>query len=75
MIEFKNVNKYFDNLQVLKHTNLVIKKGEKVSIVGPSGSGKSTLLRCINRLEKIQSGEIWVDGKRIDNIKKEFQRI
>jgi len=73
MIEFKNVNKFFGNHQVLKNTNLLIQEGEKVAIVGPSGSGKSTMLRCINRLEKIQSGEIWLDGKRIDNTKEEAQ--
>ncbi len=65
MIIFKNVNKFFGKTHVLRNTNLVIKQGEKVCIVGPSGSGKSTLLRCINKLEEIQSGEIWVDGQMI----------
>ncbi|GAH91402.1 unnamed protein product, partial [marine sediment metagenome] len=53
MVEFKNVNKYFDKIHVLKNLNLLIQRGENVTILGPSGSGKSTLLRCINQLEKI----------------------
>ncbi len=65
MIIFKNVNKFFGKTHVLRNTNVVVKQGEKVCIVGPSGSGKSTLLRCINKLEEIQSGEIWVDGQMI----------
>lgn len=71
MIEFKNVNKYYGQFQVLKDINLQIRQGEVVVIVGPSGSGKSTLLRCINRLETISEGELIVNGvpvhdKKID---------
>jgi putative glutamine transport system ATP-binding protein len=62
MIEFKNVNKYFDKFHVLKNVNLTIQKGEVVVIIGPSGSGKSTALRCINRLEAITDGELVVNG-------------
>ena len=62
MIEFRNVNKWFGSLHVLKDINLKIEAGEVVVVCGPSGSGKSTLIRCINRLEPIQSGEIVVDG-------------
>lgn len=61
MIEFKNVNKWFGKLHVLNNINLQISKGEVLVICGPSGSGKSTLIRCINRLEKIQEGEIVVN--------------
>lgn len=61
MIEFKNVNKWFDKLHVLNDINLEIPKGEVLVICGPSGSGKSTLIRCINRLEKIQQGQIIVN--------------
>ncbi len=61
MIEFKNVNKWFDKLHVLNDINLMIPKGEVLVICGPSGSGKSTLIRCINRLEKIQQGQIIVN--------------
>ena len=62
MIEFKNVNKWFGKLHVLNNINLTISKGEVLVICGPSGSGKSTLIRCINRLEKIQEGEIIVNN-------------
>jgi ABC-type polar amino acid transport system ATPase subunit len=61
MIEFKNVNKWFGKLHVLNDINLKIPKGEVLVICGPSGSGKSTLIRCINRLEKIQEGQIIVN--------------
>src|SRR3989339_1703926 len=62
MVEFKNVNKWFGKLHVLKDINLEIPKGEILVICGPSGSGKSTLIRCINRLEDIQKGEIIVNN-------------
>ncbi|MCP4105059.1 MAG: amino acid ABC transporter ATP-binding protein [Desulfobacteraceae bacterium] len=62
MIIFKKVNKWFGKLHVLNDINLHIKKGEVMVICGPSGSGKSTLIRCVNRLEKIQSGEIIVNS-------------
>ena len=63
MIEFKNVNKWFGKLHVLKDINLNVPSGEVLVICGPSGSGKSTLIRCINRLEKFQKGELYVDGQ------------
>ena len=62
MISFKEVNKWFGPLHVLRDINLEIEKSEVAVICGPSGSGKSTLIRCINRLEPIQSGELYVDG-------------
>lgn len=62
IINIDKVNKYFHKLHVLKNVTLNVEKNEVVSIIGPSGSGKSTLLRCINGLEKIQSGEIFVKG-------------
>ncbi|WP_079933614.1 amino acid ABC transporter ATP-binding protein [Carboxydocella sp. ULO1] len=69
MIKFNNVNKYFGNHHVLKDINLEIREGEVVVVIGPSGSGKSTMLRCINQLEKISSGELIVDGFRLDDPK------
>ncbi|AVX19687.1 amino acid ABC transporter ATP-binding protein, PAAT family (TC 3.A.1.3.-) [Carboxydocella sporoproducens DSM 16521] len=69
VIKFKNVNKYFGNHHVLKDINLEIREGEVVVVIGPSGSGKSTMLRCINQLEKISSGELIVDGFRLDDPK------
>ncbi|GAB6143427.1 amino acid ABC transporter ATP-binding protein [Desulfocicer niacini] len=62
IIEFKDVNKWFGKNHVLKEINLTIPKGEILVICGPSGSGKSTLIRCINRLENIQKGEIFVNN-------------
>ena len=62
MIHFKGVSKWFGKLHVLNDINLHVTAGEVVVICGPSGSGKSTLIRCINRLEKFQKGELFVDG-------------
>ena len=60
-IQLKNLQKYFGDLHVLKGIDLTVKAGEIMAIIGSSGSGKSTLLRCINQLESITEGEIWVD--------------
>ncbi|KQN56900.1 glutamine ABC transporter ATP-binding protein GlnQ [Erwinia sp. E602] len=69
MIEFKNVSKHFGQTQVLHDIDLKINQGEVVVIIGPSGSGKSTLLRCINKLEEITSGELIVDGLKVNDPK------
>jgi len=61
-IEFKQVNKWFGKLHVLRDVTLRVEPGHVVVVCGPSGSGKSTLIRCVNRLEPIQSGEIVVNG-------------
>jgi len=66
MIEYKNIYKNFGSLEVLKGIDLNVKEKEVVCIIGPSGSGKSTLLRCLNHLERITAGEIYVDGELID---------
>ena len=65
MITFKNVDKYYGSFHALKNINLTIKKGEVVVAIGPSGSGKSTMLRCINALEEITTGDLFVDGVNI----------
>ncbi len=62
IVEFSNVTKSFDDNVVLDDISLSIDSGEVVVVVGPSGSGKSTFLRCINALEKIQKGDITVNG-------------
>ncbi|AXW88289.1 glutamine ABC transporter ATP-binding protein [Lonsdalea britannica] len=67
MIEFKNVSKHYGQTQVLHDIDLKINQGEVVVIIGPSGSGKSTLLRCINKLEEITSGELVVDGLKVND--------
>lgn len=66
MVEIKDVCKSFGDLHVLQGINVSVQKGEVFVIIGPSGSGKSTLLRCINGLETIDSGEILIDGERVD---------
>ncbi|MGI8331003.1 amino acid ABC transporter ATP-binding protein [Actinomadura scrupuli] len=62
MVKAEGVHKSFGRLEVLKGIDLEVKSGEVMCIVGPSGSGKSTFLRCINHLEKINGGRLWVDG-------------
>jgi len=62
MISMKSVQKHFGDLHVLKDVQLDVPAGQVVVVLGPSGSGKSTLCRTINRLEPIDSGEIWIDG-------------
>ena len=65
MIRTVNLRKSFGQLQVLKGVSETIQKGEVVSIIGPSGGGKSTFLRCLNLLEKPESGQIFFEGKEI----------
>ena len=62
MVVADNVGKKFGHLEVLKGVNLSVDRGEVTCLLGPSGSGKSTLLRCINHLERIDSGRLFVDG-------------
>ncbi|HYH25319.1 MAG TPA: amino acid ABC transporter ATP-binding protein [Blastococcus sp.] len=62
MVKAENVHKHFGRLEVLKGIDLEVAAGEVVCVIGPSGSGKSTFLRCINHLEKIDAGRLWVDG-------------
>jgi len=78
MIKVVNLEKSFDDLHVLKNINYNFKKGKTTVIIGSSGSGKSTLLRCINMLEKPDSGEIFLEDELIDyskNIKEVRQKI
>ncbi len=67
MIKFSEVNKWFGTHHVLQDINLDVAKGEVVVVCGPSGSGKSTLIRCVNGLEKFQSGTLIVDGLPVAN--------
>ncbi|MDQ0218811.1 amino acid ABC transporter ATP-binding protein [Peribacillus cavernae] len=75
MIEFKGVNKYYGDFQVLKDINLSINKGEVVVIIGPSGSGKSTMLRCINHLETITEGELTINGTLVADKKTDINKL
>jgi len=62
IIRMSNIHKHFGSLHVLKGVNLEVEKGEVIAVIGPSGSGKSTMLRCINNLEKIDSGSVEMEG-------------
>ena len=72
MIELKNVSKSFDTAEgkvdALKDVSITIEDGDIYGIIGMSGAGKSTLVRCINMLEKPTSGEVIVNGKRLDTM-------
>jgi L-cystine ABC transporter, ATP-binding protein len=65
MIEIRGVHKLFGHLHVLKGIDLTVQRGEVTVLLGPSGSGKSTLLRCINELEEISAGRVFVDGELV----------
>jgi polar amino acid transport system ATP-binding protein len=65
MVKAERVYKQFGRLEVLKGVSLEVASGEVVCVIGPSGAGKSTFLRCINHLEKIDAGRLWVDGELV----------
>jgi polar amino acid transport system ATP-binding protein len=65
MVSAEAVHKSFGRLEVLKGITLTVQAGEVMCLLGPSGSGKSTFLRCINHLEKINSGRLSVDGELV----------
>jgi len=67
IIDIRNASKHFGRVFALNNVSMEVRSGEVIVIIGPSGSGKSTLLRCINRLETIDQGEIWVDGIQINS--------
>jgi polar amino acid transport system ATP-binding protein len=65
MVKAESVRKRFGRLEVLKGISLEVASGEVVCLLGPSGSGKTTFIRCINHLEKINAGRLWVDGELV----------
>jgi polar amino acid transport system ATP-binding protein len=65
MVDAQDVHKYFHGNEVLKGINMQVAKGEVVVLIGASGSGKTTFLRCVNHLEKIDKGRIYVDSELI----------
>src|SRR5436309_7724688 len=65
MVKAESVHKRFGRLEVLKGVSLEVQPGEVVCMIGASGSGKSTFLRCINHLERIDAGRLWVDGRLV----------
>lgn len=75
ILKLEHLRKFYGTHEVLKDINLEVTKSEVVVILGPSGCGKSTLLRCINGLESIASGAIYIDGTKIDKDFKEWIKI
>jgi putative glutamine transport system ATP-binding protein len=75
MIRLTNVNKYFGANHVLKDINLQVDSGERVVVIGPSGSGKSTMIRCINMLEKPDSGSVIVSGEELTKKNVELKKV
>src|SRR5690349_4281604 len=65
MVQISAVSKRFGNLLVLSDINLTVASGDVCCLIGPSGAGKSTLIRCINYLEKVDSGRIYVNGQLV----------
>ena len=66
ILDFKNVELYYDHVYALKGVTLTVNEGETVALIGANGAGKSSILRAITGLRKIKSGEIYYNGKRID---------
>ncbi|MEQ8235401.1 MAG: amino acid ABC transporter ATP-binding protein [Syntrophomonadaceae bacterium] len=75
MIQVIDIHKSFGKLEVLKGITCRVAPREVVCIIGPSGSGKSTLLRCINQLETVNSGQIFIDGAEITSPKVDINRV
>ncbi|PJN90551.1 ATP-binding cassette domain-containing protein, partial [Bacillus sp. mrc49] len=65
MIRIRNLNKSYGDLHVLKDIDMKVLDSDVVCLIGPSGSGKSTLLRCLNYLEKKDSGQILIEGTEV----------
>ncbi len=63
MVDAQDVHKRFHSNEVLRGVSMQVRKGEVVCVIGPSGSGKTTFLRCINHLEKINGGRIYIEGE------------
>ncbi|MCR4616415.1 MAG: amino acid ABC transporter ATP-binding protein [Clostridiales bacterium] len=74
-VHVSHLKKNFGHLEVIKDISTDVYEGEVVVILGPSGSGKSTFLRCLNRLEESTSGEIIVDGNKINDKKADINKI
>ena len=75
IIEVKNLNKFYGSKHILKDVSFNVNKGDVISIVGPSGSGKSTILKCLNFLEKPNSGDILFHGKNVGKTMKNGQLV
>jgi polar amino acid transport system ATP-binding protein len=65
ILEVTGARKRFGHVEVLRGVDLQVKRGDVVCIMGPSGSGKTTLLRCMNNLEQLDDGAVWLDGEPV----------
>ena len=81
-VRMQGVDKFFGSFQALKNIDLEVAAGERIVVCGPSGSGKSTLIRCLNQLEPVENGRIWVDGmeltaggRNVDAIRREVGMV
>ena len=75
MVRIEGVKKTFGSVRALTGVDLVVGRGDVVVIVGPSGSGKSTLLRCVNGLEGIDAGDIWVGDTHVTAAQAELDHV
>ncbi|WP_299514444.1 amino acid ABC transporter ATP-binding protein [uncultured Rummeliibacillus sp.] len=75
MIKIKNLHKNYGNLEVLKGIDYDIKEKEVVCVIGPSGSGKSTFLRCLNLLEEVSDGEVFIGDVKVNDPKTDINEI
>ncbi|MGX7432898.1 amino acid ABC transporter ATP-binding protein [Abiotrophia defectiva] len=71
----RGLKKQYGENVVLKSIDLTVNQGEVVCVIGPSGSGKSTMLRCLNRMEEINGGKVFVDGVDITDPKEDINKI
>lgn len=75
MIRVENLKKSFGNLEVIKDMSTVVEEKEVICVIGPSGSGKSTFLRCLNRLEEITGGHVYIEGVDITDSKIDINKV
>jgi glutamine transport system ATP-binding protein len=75
MIKIQGLHKSFGELEVLKGIDYEVKEKEIICVIGPSGSGKSTFLRCINMLEDVTSGDVFIDGVKVNDAKTDINAI
>ena len=74
-VRIVNASKNFGKVQAVRNASFDVQQGEVVLVIGPSGSGKSTLLRCVNRLEHLNGGEIWIDEELVSDPRADVRHI
>ena len=74
-IKITGLCKSFGELEVLRGIDYEVKEKEVICVIGPSGSGKSTFLRCINLLEEITAGEVFIDGVKVNDTKTDINEL